>query len=218
MDNAPVNSLDMFFKPEIAEKFADCGIAFMDSPGEVINVALNYLGLDPHSAKKADINKVQELISAVRPYIRYFNSLKYIDDLATGEICLAVMYNGDAGIAGLAASEAGHGIEVVYKIPVEGTVIWIDSMVIPSDAKNIDAAHKFIDYMMRPEVIADITNLIFYPNANSAAAEYVTVEILDDPNIYPPASVRERLFADIVLPNKSIRLRTRAWTKIKTGR
>jgi putrescine transport system substrate-binding protein len=160
----------------------------------------------------------EKLIAAVRPHIRYFNSIKPIDDLATGEICLALMYSGDAGIAAYAASEAGNGIELLYGIPDEGTVIWIDSMVITSDASNIDGAHKFIDYILQPKVIADVSNTIFYSNANSASTEFVDPEIVGDPNIYPPSSVREKLFADIALPNKSLRLRTRAWTKIKTGR
>ncbi len=217
MDNAPVNSLDIIFKPEIIEKFADCGVAIIDSPGEVINIALNYLGLDPHSAKKSDIKMAEKLISSVRPHVRYFNSIKPIDDLATGEICLALMYSGDAGIAAYAASEAGNDIELLYGIPAEGTVIWVDSMVITSDAKNVAGAYQFIDYILRPEVIADVSNTIFYSNANSASNEFVDPELMSDPNIYPPASVRKKLFADIALPNKSLRLRTRSWTKIKTG-
>lgn len=218
MKDAPVNSLDIIFKPEISAKFADCGIAVLDSPGEVLNVALNYLGLDPKSSKKGDIKKAQELVTSIRPNIRYFNSVKPIDDLATGEICIALMYSGDAGIAADAASKGGKGIELSYSIPKEGTIMWFDSMVIPSDSASTKEAHQFINYMMRPKVIADISNSIFYSNANSASQEFVDKEITSDPNIYPSEAVRAKLFPDVALAKKPTRLRTRAWTKVKTGR
>ncbi|GAA0415727.1 spermidine/putrescine ABC transporter substrate-binding protein PotF [Cocleimonas flava] len=218
MKDAPLNSLDIIFKPEISAKFADCGIAILDSPGEVLNVALNYLGLDPTSSKKGDIKKAQELVTSIRPNIRYFNSVKPIDDLATGEICMALMYSGDAGIAADAASNGGKGIEISYSIPKEGTMMWFDSMVIPTDAVNTKEAHQFIDYMMRPKVIAEISNGIFYANANTASLEFVDKDITSDPNIFPPEDVRAKLFPDVALAKKSTRLRTRAWTKVKTGR
>ena len=217
MKDAPVNSLDIIFKPELSAKFADCGIAVLDSPGEVLNIALNYLGLDPKSSKKSDIKKAEELITAVRPNIRYFNSVKPIDDMATGEICLALMYNGDAGIAAEAATKADKGTEVLYRIPNEGTILWVDSMFMPIDATNIENAHKFMDYMMRPKVIADISNGIFYSNANKASVEFLDKEISSDPNIYPPKEVVDNLFPDVALAKKATRLRTRAWTKVKTG-
>ena len=218
MKDAPTNSLDMVFNPEISSKFADCGIAVLDSPGEILNIALNYLGLDPQSAKKADITKAQELITAVRPNIRYFNSVKPIDDLATGEICVALMYSGDAGIAADAATTADKGIDLSYSIPKEGTLLWLDNMIIPADAANTENAHKFIDYMMRPQVIADISNSIFYSNANKASESLIDKEITSDPNIYPSEEVLAKLFPDVALPKKATRLRTRAWTKVKTGR
>ena len=207
----------VIFKPELSAKFADCGIAVLDSPGEILNIALNYLGLDPQSSKKADIKKAQDLISANRANIRYFNSIKPIDDLATGEICLALMYNGDAGIAADAAGKAEKGIEVLYSIPKEGTILWVDSMFIPNDATNIENAHKFMNFMMRPKVIASISNNIFYSNANKASLEFLDKEISSDPNIYPSDEVLNKLFPDVALAKKAIRLRTRAWTKIKTG-
>lgn len=217
MKDAPVNSLDMIFKPEVSAKFADCGIAVLDSPGEILNIALNYLGLDPKTSKKSDIKKAQELMTSIRSNLRYFNSVKPIDDLATGEICLALMYNGDAGISAEAASKADKGVEVLYSIPKEGTILWVDSMFMPSDAANSENAHKFLDYMMRPKVIAEISNGIFYSNANKASVEFLDKKISSDPNIYPSKEVIDNLFPDVALAKKATRLRTRAWTKVKTG-
>ena len=209
--------MDILFKPELAAKFADCGIGFIGTANEVINVALNYLGLNPHSADKQDIDEAEQLLSAVRPHIRYFNNVKILDDLATGEICMALTSSGEVGLAQAYATEAGRDTRIRYGVPSEGTLIWIDSMVVLSESENKDAAHKFLDYMMRPDVIAEITNTLYYSNPNAAATPLVRNEIVGDPNIYPTEEVMRRLFADVVLDNQGARLRTRAWTKIKTG-
>ncbi|MGB2891393.1 MAG: extracellular solute-binding protein, partial [Albidovulum sp.] len=157
------------------------------------------------------------LLSAIAPSVRYVNNQKATGDLAAGNICVALVYSGDAGIAQARAAEAGNGVEVAYAIPREGTLMWIDLMAIPADSARVDAAYAFIDYMLRPEVIADVTNTVFFANANAAASALVDPAILGDPGFYPPVEVRERLFPDRNLDAKALRGRTRLWTKVKTG-
>ena len=177
----------------------------------------NYLGEEPYGKNKKAVAKAEEVLTAIRPHVRYFDSIKPIDDLATGEICAGLIYSGDAGIAALAASEANNGVEVLYTIPKQGTLVWVDSMTVLAGAENKDEAHAFIDYILRPEVIAEVTNFMFYANANAAATDLVNPEITGDPNIYPPAEVQARLYAEVPLGNRAQRTRTRTWTRIKTG-
>lgn len=217
LGDAPVNSLDLIFKPDIVSKIADCGIGTLDSGQEILGLALNYLGLDPYSLNKADVKKAADLVAKVRPNIRYFDSVRMLDDLANGEICIGLGYNGDASLASLFAAEAGKDNVILNSIPKEGSMIWFDGMAIPSDAPHIENAHKFINYILRPEVIAEATNYVFLANANSAATELVIDEVKGDPNIYPPADVISRLYPDLSIPHKGVKLRTREWTRIKTG-
>jgi putrescine transport system substrate-binding protein len=153
----------------------------------------------------------------VRPYVRYFHSSQYISDLANGEICVAVGWSGDVLIAMDRAEEAGQGIELAYTIPVEGTLEWFDMMAIPADAPNPENAHAFIDFILRPDVIADITNYVFYPNAVPASLEYVDEEIAEDPSIYPSEEVMANLFPSPVYDARTDRVMTRLWTRVRTG-
>ena len=216
LPQAPLNTLDLLFKPEYASLLKDCGIAVLDSPQEVISIALNYLGRDPYSTQAADLKAVQQLLTALQPNIRYVGTGKHIDDLAKGEICLALTYNGDAGMAAAQAAENQQPFEVVYRIPREGTLIWFDVMAIPADAPHPQAARQFIDFMLRPEVIAELTNSIYFANANQAADALVDPAIKGDPDIYPPQEVREKLFSDQTQPLKAQRERTRIWTSFRS--
>jgi putrescine transport system substrate-binding protein len=217
LGDMPVDSWDLLFNPDHAAKLKDCGIGVLDSPVEMISVALNYLGLDPYSTDKGDIAKAQDLLAAAAPNVAYFNNQKPSTDLPSGNVCLAAMYSGDAGIAQARALEAENGVEVLYTIPQEGTLMWIDLMAIPEDAPNVDEAYQFIDYMLMPEVIAEVSNFVFFANANEAANEYVLPEVLSDPGIYPDDATLARLFPDKSLGGKALRQRTRAWTKVKSG-
>ncbi len=217
LPGADPSDLATLFDPENAEKLAECGVAMIDSPNEVLGIALNYLGEDPYTTDTEVMAKAEELITAIRPHIRYFDSIKPIDDLATGEVCIGLIYSGDAGIAALAAAEAENGVEVFYSIPQQGTLVWVDSMAVLAGANNTEAAHTFINYMLRPEVGAEASNYLFYANANAAATELVDPFITGDPNIYPTVEVQELLFAEQTLANRAQRLRTRTWTRIKTG-
>ncbi len=215
MPEAPVDSLDILFKPEIAARFADCGIAVLDSPQEVIAIALSYLGHSPYSDDPKALKQVEQLLAGLRPHLRYISSAKPINDLAQGEICLALAYSGDVGIAAARAGEVGAPFELRYSIPKEGTVIWFDVMAIPKDAPHPANAHAFINFMLRPEVIAEVTNFVFYANANAKSLPLLLPEVKDDPGIYPPEEVRARLFADKSLPLKQMRKQTRMWSNFR---
>ena len=212
-----VDSWDILFKPENAEKLASCGIAVLDSPSEVMGTVLHYLGLDPNSESAEDLAKAEAALTAVKPYIRYFHSSQYIDDLGNGEICLALGYSGDIFIASDAAAEAGAGVEVGYTIPKEGAATLMDLLAVPADAPHADNAHKFINFIMEPEIAAGITNYVFYANPNLKATEFVDEEVKANPGIYPPAETVANAFALTAHTPDFEEVLTRTWTRIKTG-
>ncbi|MEO9296856.1 polyamine ABC transporter substrate-binding protein [Devosia alba] len=216
-DSAPTDSWDLIFKPEFAEKLSACGISLLDSPSEVTGIALHYLGLDPNSENADDLAKAEELLTAIKPHIRYFNSSQYIDDLGNGEICVALGYSGDIFIAADAAAAADAGVEVQYVIPKEGAATLFDFLAIPADAPHPDNAHKFINYILEPEVVADITNYVFYANPNLAATEFVADEVKNNPGIYPPAETIAKAFVMGAHNPDFEETLTRTWTRIKTG-
>lgn len=218
MPNAPTGSWDMLLDPAVAAKFADCGISLLDSPTDVIPTVLAYLGLDPASEDPADLARAEERLLAVRPHIRYFHSSQYINDLANGETCVAMGWSGDVLQARDRAAEAERGVEVAYTIPREGAIIWFDLMAIPVDAPHPQNAHAFLDFIMRPQIAADITNYVFYANANAASLGLVADEVKSDPSIYPTDAVKAKLFAATTKSPAFSRLLTRAWTRIRTGR
>lgn len=218
-DNAPVDSWDLIFKPENLSKLAGCGVAFLDSPTEIFSTALNYLGMDPNSMKPEDYSgPATDLMMKIRPHITYFHSSKYINDLANGDICVAVGWSGDILQARDRASEAGKDVEVAYRIPKEGAQMWFDILTIPKDAKNPEGAHKLIDYLLRPEVMANNTNYVAYANAVPASKAFIEADILNDPGIFPSDETAARLFTAKPLPQDVSRVVTRSWTRVRTGR
>jgi putrescine transport system substrate-binding protein len=217
MPDAPVDSLDMLFKPEIISKFADCGVSFLDSPEDVIQLALNYLGLDPNTKNVDDLKKVEELLMAVRPYVRRFDSSAYLDGLPNGDVCIAMSWSGDFAVANNRAIEAGSKVTLDYTVPKEGANIWFDGMLIPKDAPHPQNALLFLNFMLRPEVMAGCTNFTYYANSNRASWEHVNPEILNDPRIFPTAETRKNLYGSNIVSDEMLRARTRLWTKIKTG-
>ena len=184
----------------------------------MIPAAMKYLGLDPRSTNKGDLEKGAAVIAKVRPYIRYFHSSQYISDLANGDICVAVGWSGDVFQARDRADEAKKGVEIGYSIPKEGALQWFDMMAIPADAKHKEAAHKFINFIMDPQITADITNFVWYANANKASLPLVKKEITSDPSIFPPKEVRAKLWGAKVYNKRTDRIVTRLWTKVKTGK
>ncbi len=214
---APVDSLKLIFDPANAKKLAGCGISLLDTPQEMFPAALAYLGRDQLSREKADLDKAAEVIAAIRPFVRKFHSSQYINDLANGDLCVAFGYSGDVIQAKNRAADAKNGVEIAYSIPKEGAMIWIDMMAIPKDAPHPENALKFIDYILRPEVIAAISNAVGYANPNTLALELVDEDIRNNPGIYPPSEIRQHLFFDKPVTPQYERLRTRAWTRVKTG-
>lgn len=217
MPDAPVDSWRMVFDPAVASKFADCGIYMLDASDDMIAAALNYLGLDPNSTDQADLDKAQDVLMKVRPYVRKFHSSEDINALASGDICLATIYSGDAGIAATRAEEAKNGIEVKYQIPKEGAQIWFDMMAMPKDAPDPENAYAFLDYVLQPEVIAKTTNFVTYPNAVPASKAFVKQELLEDPNTYPPDDLMKRLYTKKTYDQRTQRIVTRIWQTVTSG-
>jgi putrescine transport system substrate-binding protein len=213
----PLDSWNVLFDPAVAAKLADCGIALLDDEQEGFGAALIHLGRDPNGVGGGEIDAASALFAQVRPFVRYFHSSKYIDDLANGEICVAMGYNGDVLQVRDRAEEAGNGVEVAYIIPKEGALRWIDTAAIPADAPHADNAHAFLDFLMRPDVMAPISNYVSYASANSAATPLVDEAVRNDPGIYPGEQVLGRLVDPKNLPDNESRARVRAWTSIKSG-
>lgn len=216
-EDAPVDSWSLVFDPENMAKLADCGVAFLDAPTEILPPAIKYLGGDPESTDPADFEKAAELLLSVRPYVRYFHSSQYINDLANGDICVAVGFSGDVFIAQARASEADNGVEIAYSIPNEGALGWYDLMAIPADAPNPDAAHQFINFVMDAQITADITNYVWYANANTASMPLVDEEIKNDPGIFPTPEAKANLWSAVPYGSRLDRTVTRLWTTVKTG-
>lgn len=213
-----IESWDTILKPENLAKLKSCGVSFLDSPTEMLPVALHYLGLPTDTQKKADLKQAEDLFLKLRPSIGYFHSSKYISDLANGNICVAVGYSGDIQQAKSRAAEAGGKVKVAYDIPKEGAGSFYDMVAIPKDAENVEAAYKFMNYLLKPEVMAAITNSVRFPNGNEKATALVDKDITSDPGIYPSADVQAKLYAIADLPAATQREMTRSWTKIKSGK
>ncbi len=216
-ENAPVDSWDLIFKPENMEKLSKCGVAILDNGPEVLPAALNYLGLPHHSKSPEDYKKAEAMLMKVRPYISYFHSSKYTSDLANGNICVAVGFSGDILQAETRAKEAGNGIDIGYSIPKEGAAIWFDMVAMPADAPDEKAAYRFMNYLLRADVMAGISNYVHYANGNAQADALVNPEIKADTKVYPTPQMLQTLFALQAMPLNIDRVRTRLWTRIKAG-
>ncbi|WP_109513895.1 polyamine ABC transporter substrate-binding protein [Pseudomonas ovata] len=213
-----IDSWAVLFEPENIKKLSGCGVALLDSGDEMIPAMLNYLGLDPNSTKEADYKKAEAKLLEIRPYVTYFHSSKYIGDLANGDICVAAGFSGDVFQARDRAAEAGKGVKIAYSIPKEGANLWFDMLAVPADAKNVKQAHAFIDYLLDPAVIAQVSDQVGYANPNPKAGELMQASIRDNPEVYPPQAVLDRLFVNSELPAKVQRLMTRSWTRVKSGK
>ncbi|WP_085597260.1 polyamine ABC transporter substrate-binding protein [Pseudomonas sp. R26(2017)] len=213
-----IESWATVFEPRNIEQLSQCGVAILDSPDELFAVMLNYLGLDPNSSEIKDYKLAQEKLLLIRPYITYFHSAKYISDLANGNICVAIGYSGDIYQAAARAQEAGKDIDISYSLPKEGSKLAYDMLAIPADAQNPDAALAFIDYILRPEVIARISEDVGYPNPNYKSYSLISRELLDNPMVFPEITAKKQLFVATPLPFAIQRFATRSWAQIKSGR
>ncbi|MGN1393166.1 MAG: polyamine ABC transporter substrate-binding protein [Succinivibrionaceae bacterium] len=213
-----VDSWEIFFNPEILSTLKDCGVAVLNAGSEVIPTALHYLGKDPMSQNLKDYKEAESLLIKMRDNVTYFHSSQNINDLANGDICITLGWSGDLFIAKNRAIEAKNGVEIEYIVPKEGALIFYDVMAIPKDAEHPENAHKFIDFIMRPEIVARISSYVSYANGNKASKPFVIPEVRDNPNIFIPEEKMEKMFIKKVLPQKINKEITKIWSRVKSGK
>jgi putrescine transport system substrate-binding protein len=216
MPDAPIGSLSMVFDPKVLAKLKSCGVTVLDSPEEVLSAALSWIGKDPTSMTEDDLKAASDVVMKARPSYKYIHSSAYINDLANGNTCVVLGYGGDLVQSRARATEANRGVNIGIFIPKEGTAFNIDVAAIPADAAHVDEAHAFINFLMKPEIMADITNETGYANAVTKADAFLRPELKNDPVVYPPAEVQAKLYTNPPAEQAYERLRTRAWTRIKT--
>jgi putrescine transport system substrate-binding protein len=213
----PENAWDLVFKPEYMSRLKSCGVSFLDSATEIVPVAAFYMGRPPMSKNPADYNGVGDLLGKIRPYVTLFSSSGYINDLANGSICVALGYSGDINIAKNRAIEGKTGQKIQCLIPKQGGLLFMDTMGIPADAPHPGNAHKWINYYLRPEVSASMTNKVFYANPNKASLKFVKPEVANDKTVFPTDEDMARMGKPGELTNDSRRAMTRIYTTFKTG-
>ena len=216
MADAPLDSAALVFDPANAARFADCGISLLDESTMVIPMVMLYLGYDQNSIEPAELAEAEAVLKSIRPHIRYFSSAKLINDLPNGEICIAMSWSGDYASAQQRADEVGIDIELAYMVPREGTVLFLDSMLIPADAPHPENAHLFLNYLMRPEVIAPISDELRYANANRASLPLIDPALRNDPAAYPSLEDRQNWRSGVIYEPQLERRRTRSWSRVKT--
>lgn len=217
LGDVKIDSWDVLFKPENAQKLKSCGINILDASDETFAIAMNYLGKDPDSKKTADLEAGGDVYKAIRPYVKTFNSSAYIDELANGDSCITIGWSGDILQAKTRAEEAKNGVEVAYIIPKEGTYMWFDNLSIPADAKNVEEAHAFINYLMKPDVIAKASDYVQYANGNLASQPLIDKAVFENPGVYPDPDTMKKLFTISPYGPKEQRVLNRIWTTLKTG-
>jgi len=217
MPNAPLDSWSLVFDPANASRVAQCGISVLDSPAEMLRVVYSYMGKDPNSQNAGDLAQAEALMLKFRPYVRNINSSEYIEALANGDLCIAVAYSGDILQSRDRAHEANKGIDIQYTVPKEGTIQWMDMLAIPKDAPHPDSAYAFMNYIMTPQVIADISNFKRYANGNKASLPLIQASVTNDPGIYPTPEIQKRLTLQLPDSSDQTRAITRVWQKFKTG-
>jgi putrescine transport system substrate-binding protein len=213
----PANPWDLIFKPEYAGKLKGCGINLLDSASEVMPVAMIYAGKDPYSRTAADYEAAKVLLTAARPNITRFSSSGYINDLAAGQLCVVMGYSGDINIARQRAIETKSGQDIAALIPATGATLFFDTMAIPKDAKNVKNAHLFINYILRPEVHASLSNKVFYANPNTASKKFVTKSVADNATIFLSAADIQKITAPDAVPQDIRRVQTRIFTSFKAN-
>ncbi|MBT9371887.1 polyamine ABC transporter substrate-binding protein [Rhizobium sp. CSW-27] len=217
LGDVKIDSWDVLFKPENAAKLKSCGINILDASDETFAIGMNYIGKDPDSKKTPDLQAGGDVYKKIRPYVKSFNSSAYIDELANGDTCITIGWSGDILQAKSRAEEAGNGVKVDYVIPKEGTYMWFDNLAIPADAKHVEEAHAFINYLMKPEVIAKASNYVQYANGNLEAQKFMDEAVVKNPSVYPDEATLAKLFTISPYDPKAQRVINREWTAIKTG-
>ena len=213
----PENAWDLVFKPEYISKLKSCGVSFLDSPTDIVPAALHYLGKPAFSRNQADYQGVAPLLKSVRPYVTLFSSSGYINDMASGSICVALGWSGDINIAKQRALEGKTGQNIQALIPSTGGVLFFDTMAIPADAPHPNNALKWINYIMRPEVDASLTNKVFYANPNKESKKFVKPEVANNPTVFLSDADMKKMAVPDALTNDIRRTMTRLFTSFKTG-
>ena len=217
----PENAWDLLFNPEYVAKFKKCGVSVLDSASEVVPAALLYAGKNPFSKDAADYEAAAKVLKAIRPYVTRFSSSGYIEEMASGATCLVMGFSGDMNIAASRAAAAAKGkkpIQIVALVPKTGGTLFFDTMAIPRDAKNVENAHLFINYMLRPEVHASLTNKVFYANPNAASLKFVKKDVAENKTIFLEPAAMKTMVAPDALPQAIRKVQTRTFTNFKTGR
>ena len=217
-DKLPENEWDLVFNPAYTRKLKSCGISYFDSAIEQIPLALHYLGKDPNSENPEDIKAAVDMMKTVRPDIKRFTSSGYIDDMATGNLCVAIGYGGDLNIAKTRAWESANGVDIKVLVPTTGVGVWVDSLMIPRDAQNVANAHKYINHTLDPKVAAQNGSFVTYAPASLPARELMDAKYTSDASIFPTKELMQKSF--IVSPKSSdvSRLSVRLWQSLKAGK
>ena len=212
----PENAWDLMFKPEYTNKLKSCGIAMWDTPSEMFPIVLNYIGKDPKGTSPADIDAAAAVLQAVRPDVKKF-SASYIDEMARGEICLVAGNGGDLNLAKARSEEVGNnaGIEVLTP---KGMGFWVESWVIPKDAKNVVNAHKYINYTLDPAVAAKNGNAVTFAPASLPAREKMNPKLVSTRSIFPTAQDMADGFVMPQMSDEAKKQTTALWQKFKMGK
>lgn len=213
----PMDSMDVLFDPEVVSKLADCGVVLIDGPLDLIPMTLAYLGRNPSAVDEENLAAAEAQLKKVRPYIRYFSNDKMLVDMPNKEVCVVMSWSGDYAATAKRAKEANLDIEIRYTVPKEGSGLWVDGVYIPADARHKDNAYTFINFLMRPDIAADIANEVNYASANGASWEFTNEEILSDPGIYPDDAMWDRIYVVAPAGPKLQRRRTRTFARVKSG-
>ena len=217
LPNHPMDSADVIFDPEVVSKLADCGVSLLDGPTDMFPMVLAYLGRDPNALDDENLAAAEAQLKLVRPYIRYFSNQKMATDLANKEICVAMSWSGDFLTAQNRAKEAGLDLDIRYTIPKEGSGLWVDGVFMPADAPHKDNAYLFMNFLMRPDIAADIAEEVWYANSNKASWKIMSEELLNHPAVYPDEETFDITYQILSADPKRERPRTRAFARVKSG-
>ena len=209
--------MSLVFDPAIVQRSSGCGVSVVDSPSDVIGAVLAWLGHDANRPTPKQLQAAERSLLAIRPHLRKIDTGNQINDLAGGTICLMVTWSTNVQVARNRAREAGVAADFRYVVPKEGSVAWFDSLAIPADAPHPEAAHAFIEFMLRPDIAARNANFIGSASMNAAATPLVDASLRDDPGVYPPAELRERLQPLRARSQAQSREENRIWARFRTG-
>ncbi len=213
----PMDSGDVLFDPEVVSKLADCGVSLLDGPTDLFPMVLAYLGRDPNALDEDNLAAAEAQLKLVRPYIRYFSNQKMATDLSNKEVCVAMSWSGDYIVAQRRAREAGLDMDLRYTIPKEGSGLWVDGLYMPADAPHKDNAYLFLNFLMRPQIAADIAIEVGYANSNKASREFMSPETLNNPAVYPDEETFNITYPILTADPKRERPRTRSFARVKSG-